>query len=130
MLLRSGCKLAVVLATLVASNSIFGQKPAQNPADFPISVHVTFSRSITGSSVTNPTHQQLEAIINGQEVELSGGGLGVLAVADYPARTAKQSYVPRKHFSYDLFNAYELLMPDGQVRKYEVIGLGAASPHP
>ena len=74
----------------------------------------------------------LETVIDNQAVELratNSGGL--LALGDYPARLlvmARQK--PGHPKSYDIYHAYDLLMPDGTKRTYVVTRLGPAPSNP
>ncbi len=74
------------------------------------------------------TYQQIDAVVDGQTVHLSAPSLGVLALGDYPAKVSEKVHGPHNSNSYDLYKGYDLLMPDGKLRTFQVTGIGAASP--
>jgi hypothetical protein len=110
-------KLFLIL-TLLPATLLFAEKPSSNPADFPITVHVVRSRqcSVGGYS------QHLDAIIDGQQVELERGGIGVLALGDYKAQVFTTKI--RNPNPSDVFRNYRLLLADGSTRDFMVVGLG------
>jgi hypothetical protein len=112
-------KIALLLLLLPAlAPFAISQKP--DPKDFPIVVHVVFTRAV----FTSP-YQQIEAIIDGQRVELIGPSLGMLALGDYPARVTPKVHGPKKNpNSYDIYKGYEFLMPDGKLRTYQLTAMG------
>ena len=116
-------KLAIALL-LVQTTFLCAAKPSSNPADYPITAHVVFSRYIPGAgSVVG--YQQLDTIINGQQVELDGeNGLGVLALGDYKAQLSTTNWIPKHLNGYDTFVVYRFLLPDGTIRDFDVVGLG------
>ena len=103
-----------------------------NPADFAVKVHVVSSASQqTGGDARTFYIQVLETVIDNQPVELQGSSQGVLALGDYPARVSAAVHAPNKHpNSYDIYEGYDLLMPDGTTRTYTVTRLGPAPSHP
>ena len=119
-------KTAVLALFAIAISPALAEKPNARSADFAITVHVVYSRSVNGVG------QEIETLINGQKVELSFDGNGVLAPGDYPARISPSVHFPNSHPNgYDIYLGYDLLMPDGKYRTYTVIGLGpAANPQP
>jgi len=70
--------------------------------------------------------QRLDAIIDGQPIELSSFANypGVLKLGDYPARISTKETAPKSWKPYDRWVIYELLLPDGKVRSYYMIGIG------
>jgi hypothetical protein len=70
------------------------------------------------------SYQQVEALINGQRVELTCSSNGVLALGDYNARISTKMRYPKKPNNYDLYKGYDFLMPDGKVRTYQVTAMG------
>jgi hypothetical protein len=122
----------LALALLLQTPVVFAAKPTSNPTDYPITVHVVFSRYDT-RAIT----QQLDAIINGQQVVLqSETGAGVLALGDYKALLSQTRFIPKRLNGYDTFVVYRFLLPDGTIRDFDVVGLGpkadtdAPSTHP
>lgn len=115
--------LAVLLMQAVA---MVAEKPSTNAADYPIAVKVVASHYGPGFGVV--TCQKLDAVINGQLVELQGeSGSGVLALGTYPAQLSKTGFVPKHTNGYDTFVVYRFLLPDGNIRDYDVVGIGAAA---
>jgi hypothetical protein len=53
---------------------------------------------------------------------------GLLALGDYPARVSAKVKSPVTPNAYDIYQGYDLLMPDGKVRAYTVTRLGPAVP--
>jgi hypothetical protein len=122
----------LILTTLLFVPSLAVAANQPNPADFPISIHVVSSRSRTeyaaGMSVAL---QYLETIIDNQPVELACTSTGVLALGSYPARISTKVRLPKHPNTYDIYRAYDLLMPDQNIRTCSVLGLGpipAANP--
>jgi hypothetical protein len=91
-------------------------------ADFPLTAHVVYSMNTT---VGLNGEQRLDATIDGQPVKLAClATVGVLKLGDYPARISPK-ITPRKSWkSYDQYTGYDLLLPDGKVRTYFVVGTG------
>ena len=118
-------KKLVLALLLMQTTFLCATKPSSNPADYPITVHIVSSRYIpsTGGPVG---YQQLDTIINGQQVELAGeNGTGVLALGDYKAQLSTTNFIPKHLNGYDTFVVYRFLLPDGTIRDFDVIGLGA-----
>jgi hypothetical protein len=109
----------------------FAQKGKTNAADFPLTIHVLYSRAVPLSPISFPygSYQQFETVIGGQHLELMYPSAGVLALGDYPARPFTHPLSSHPN-SYDLYQGYELLMPDGKVRGYWVVGIGPADGNP
>ena len=118
-------KLAVALF-LMQTTFLCAAKPSSNPADYPLTVHVVFSRYTPGAG-GGLGYQQLETIIDGQQVELQSegsSGMGVLTLGDYKAQHSTTSFIPRHPNGYDNFIVYRFLLPDGTIRDFDVVGLG------
>jgi hypothetical protein len=122
---------AILAAALLLPIAVSAQGKSANPADFPLTVHVVWSSSqscsvqVGGSVVC----QRLSSSIDGKPVELvSNNAPGVLALGDYKARSIPMPGTPKKHGAYDLFLAYEILLPDGTTRQFGVWALGSAPP--
>ncbi|MGA7157387.1 MAG: hypothetical protein WBY53_11090 [Acidobacteriaceae bacterium] len=120
-------KLALALLLLQPA-AIFAATNKPNPADFTIVVHVVSSQYvISPEPASGYGYQQIEAVIDGQQVTLANfAKRGVLQPTDYKARqiTAVGGFIPKNANGFDLFRVYELLMPDGTAREYDVVGLG------
>jgi hypothetical protein len=126
-------KLALTLL-LLQPLAAFAATKSASPADYPITVHVAYSRY---EGFATPPYQLLDVIINGQQMELrseGGSGIGVLALADYRAQLRKARYTPKNLNGYDSFDCYRFLLPDGTIRDFDVVGLGpkgdSAAPPP
>jgi hypothetical protein len=124
----------VLIATLFLLPVIaWAEKP--NPADYTVNVHVQSSRiELNCGDVTNGSNicglqQHLSVLIDGKKFELAGpttskkvhllpGPSQVLRVGDYEAKAVNA--VNDHAYEYSL--NYEFLFPDGETRKYLVIG--------
>ena len=128
-------KLALVFLMLQTA-FLLAATDKPNPANFTVTVHVVSSGSQTNCvSGLCYISQLLETVIDGQPVELQGGGvhdqgLSILALGDYPARISPSIHGPKNPNSYDIYRGYDLLMPDGTARTYTVVRLGPAPSHP
>lgn len=119
---RLPTQASLLLVVLLAA-PIFLRATQPNPADFQIKVHVISSRLRNGSGPT--MLQYLETSIDGQPVELRCFSDGVLALGDYPARLSSKVHAPSKHpNTYDIYQGYDLLMPNKEIRTCHVVGLG------
>jgi hypothetical protein len=118
-------KIFVPALFLLPTTLLYAAKPQPNPAEYTITVHVVFSRSIPyGEGVNYAPLQELETVINGQQVELRTANPGVLALADYKARIIPTTHIPKNASSSDVYVTYEFLLPDGATREFAVVGLG------
>jgi hypothetical protein len=117
-------KLALALL-LLQPFAVFAATKSANPADYPVIVHIVYSRYDVYES---PAFQRLDVVIDGQQMELrcEGGGTGVLALADYHAqlRKGKATGAPSKLNGFDSHDCYRFLLPDGTIRDFDVVGLG------
>jgi hypothetical protein len=114
------------LALLLPATIFASAKP--NPADFPITIHVIYSRSVSSGG---GTQQQIEAAVDGKPVELTANSLGVLALADYPARISPDVRAPSFHpNTYDIYQGYDFLMPDGKIRTFALTAIGSTDAPP
>ena len=86
------------------------------PTDYTITVHVSASR------IAFAAHgfQDLDVIIDGKKYGLiSELGVGqLLAISDYKAKLVKDDH----RSTYDSYQVYEFLFPDGKTRKFDVVG--------
>jgi hypothetical protein len=122
---RSMKKLALVFLLLQAS-LLTAVSAGPNPANFPVLVHVVFTRAVWADG-----YQQIEAVIDGQRVELTGFSLGMLALGDYHAHVSDKVHGPKNPNDYDIYKGYDFLMSDGKVRTYQVTAMGnSAFPAP
>lgn len=101
----------------------FGLSPKAQAGDYNIAVHVSGS----SYSPVNALFQILTAVIGGRNYELYGGtssakaymhGNGLLDPGDYHARPK----VDIHKTSFESIQSFELLLPDGSKRVFEVIG--------
>jgi hypothetical protein len=108
-----------------------------NPADYPITVHVTSSRlvmechSVLGIGRTLCSQQlYLSATINGKKFGLKAAGDDyqyILRLADYNAKMIPDGppypddYAPRE---YEYRQQYEFLFSDGKTRKFSIVSEG------
>lgn len=103
-------KLVPALVLLMAALS-WAADP--NPADYPLTVHVSSSRLIP------PGVLRLKVTLDGKKLELQGNpGPGILAPGDYKAKRTEDSQK-----SYDLRQTYEFLLLDHKTRKYWLVGI-------
>jgi hypothetical protein len=127
--MRLSAGLVAVFSAAMLPPAGWGQA---NPADFPVKVHVVWSRTVVlqGTAATQP-EQHLEAEIDGQQVELEGYSEGVLAPGDDRARISAAVHARNKNpNTYDVYRGYDFLMPDGKIRLYAVMGLGPKEAQP
>jgi hypothetical protein len=118
---------------LLAPSAIFAAtKP--DPADFTVTVHVISSESTYVSCDVPVTYYQvLDAVVDGQQLRMQSGttlSYGVLALGDYKARKSPSVRSPKWATAADVFEAYDLLMPDGTARTYRVTRIGPAPTNP
>ncbi|WP_089409837.1 hypothetical protein [Granulicella rosea] len=92
--------------------------PKVNPADYTTTVHVISSHWSLGN---NGGVQILQALIDGQQVELLGHGEGVLKLGNYKAAPLQPAYHPRPN-GHDDNVAYQFLFPTGETRNFDVTG--------
>jgi hypothetical protein len=99
-------KIAISILLLCSTLAI-----AASPADYNINVHVVSSkmRFIGGGTAV----QRITVVINGKNYELQAVSQGVLALGDYKAKLNET----RKN-SYDIYQTYQFLMPDGKTRDF------------
>jgi hypothetical protein len=114
------------LAVLALAFPACGFAAAPNAQDYSIQVHVSKSWIIEecGSRGCSPA-VRLEVVIEGKkyQIEDEKPRSAVLKPGDYPAKVLKN---PRainiSHASYDDIKVFEFLFPDGQTRKYNLVG--------
>lgn len=110
---------AFLLLSLLATAAVAA--PKTPPPAYPITIHVIFSRGIA--------IQHLQAIVNGQQVELTSWSPnsvavpeGVLPPGDYKARYIDMS--PKRWDGIDVAGRYEIVVIDNLTRLFDVTGLG------
>lgn len=122
-------KLALALI-LLQTSCLLAATP--NPADFPMTIHITSSVSRWQSSGGSTyDYQVLQTVIDGQQIELTSIAGGVLALGDYPARVSPKTTSPKGWSAYDIVKGYDFLMSDGKIRTFSVTGIstiGAPAP--
>lgn len=126
-------RMSALLFALLLPFAAHAEKAPPSAADFPLAVHVVSSRSrsMYNGNLPYVVYQVLETVINGQPVQLEGVSAGILALGDYPARLSPSVHAISKHpNSYDVYQGYDFLMPDGKVRTYTVVGLGPMPANP
>jgi hypothetical protein len=114
----------LLVVVLMAASTCWAEKPAANPAEYTVAIHVQSSRLTPAcSDVTNGNSycrwmQHLTALINGKKCELDSIIVppDLLRVGDYKAKMLKEE---TKH-PYEYLRTYELLFSDGTVRDYYV----------
>jgi hypothetical protein len=94
----------------------FAHASDPKPADYTITIHVSATRiASAGTGV-----QDLDVIIDAKKYELnSDRAVGqLLALGDYKAKLVEDSHKT----TYDSYQVYEFLFPDGKTRKFQVVG--------
>jgi hypothetical protein len=99
----------LLLATIAHSSD-------PKPADNNITIHVSATRIGLGSRPL----QDLDVIIDGKKYELASElSVGqLLVLGDYKAKLVKDEH----RSTYDSYQVYEFLFPDGKTRKFDVVG--------
>jgi hypothetical protein len=118
-------KIFLAILLLAPALAWAKSKPAPNPADYTITVHVQSSQSV-GPQVQLTAHswgwvQQLTVTIDGKKYELREGNTAradLLRVGDYKAKIATDEAA----HPYEYHRVYEFLFADGQTRQYVVVG--------
>jgi len=114
------------LAVLALAIPALGFAAAPNPQEYSIQVHVAKSWIAVecGGGGCSPA-VRLEVLMEGKKYELEDqkSRSAVLKPGDYSARLLKN---PRainiSHAAYDDVKVFEFLFPDGQTRKYDLVG--------
>ncbi len=96
------------------------EKPDLNPADYSISVHVQSSRLNDLCAPGCIWVQHVNVLIDGKKFELSDTSprTDLLRIGDYKAKVLKDE----TGHSFEYQRTYEFLMPDGELRKFVVVG--------
>lgn len=119
-------KTLALTMLLLTPATLFAASNKPNPADYTVTVHVVSSQYVL-SGIGSYGYQQIDAIIDGQQVTLADfAKRGVLLPNDYKAKaiTSPGGFIPKDQNGFDIFRVYDLLMPDGSSREYDVVGLG------
>jgi hypothetical protein len=120
-------------AALLLPNAGFAQDKSTNPGDFPLTLHLVWTSTQTCAVPSGGSYacQRLAGTIDGKPVELVSINIGgILALGDYKARAIPMPQTPKKHAAYDLYLAYQLLLPDGTNRDFGISAMGTAPPQP
>ncbi len=122
--MKKGLFALLILAPVLA----LAEKPAPNPADYAVAVHLQASRialdcgDVTGGSSVCTWEHHLKVTIDGKKYELTSihrlKSVFVLHVGDYKAKVLKED--TSKSYGYQ--RSYELLYPDGQTEDFQVMG--------
>lgn len=102
--------LAVVVLLFSA---IAWARSNQNPTDYNLTAHVSSSHIDEHNTLT------LKVTIDGKKIELRGSGPIPLVPGDYKAKLIRDDH----RNTYDSFQSYEFLFPDGKTRKYDLVGI-------
>ena len=112
-------KQAVLFVLLAVSIFVWA---APNPDEHPINVHVISSYFVasTGMFEKSVTVQKLSVLIDGKKYELSALATkaGLLTPGDYKAKLVRDEHMT----AYESYQAYELVFPDKNIRKFFVTG--------
>lgn len=126
-------KRVLIALLFVLPMMAWAEKP--NPADYAVKVHVQRSRialdcwGVNGGVNICDWQQRLSVLIDGKKFEIVGpttskkvhippGPAMVLHTGEYPAKVVKDN----NDHTYEYSLSYELLFPDGETRKYQVVG--------
>jgi hypothetical protein len=119
-------QFVLLVALLMTVATGWSEKPAPNPAEYTVAIHVQSSRLTPAcSDVTNGNSfcrwtQHLTVLINEKKCELDSTIVtpDLLRVGDYKAKMLKEE---TKH-PYEYLRTYEFLFSDGTIRDYYVMG--------
>jgi hypothetical protein len=106
-------KLTLAILLLLPT---FAHASDPKPTDYTITVHVSASHiAFAGTGV-----QDLDVVIGAKKYELiSDRAVGqLLALGDYKAKLVKDDHKT----TYDSYQVYEFLFPDGKTRSFDVVG--------
>ncbi len=94
------------------------EKPAPNPADYTVSVHVQSSRLVYEDRFAR-YKQDLTVLIDGKKYDLYDSEYhnDLLRVGDYKAKIVEDE----NNHSFEYRRIYELLLPNGETRQYMVV---------
>lgn len=107
----------IVFAALLLCSVVAWSQP--NPADYPVTVHVTRSwlRDAGGDNLVR--YQMLDVIIGGKKFELESGPVNNLIVlGNYKARVTKDAHKT----PYRSQQTYQILFPDNKTESFIVVG--------
>jgi len=118
-------KKALLVVLLVSPILVSAEKPkpAPNPADYTISVHVQSSHLfVECSGGICPQYERMDVLIDGKKYELTEfpWRKDLLRVGDYKARVFKEETTR----PYEYARTYQFLFSDGTTREYTVTGEG------
>jgi hypothetical protein len=115
-------KKVLIALLLLMPALVWAEKPAPNPADYTITVHVQSSKLQCSPYTTCPElpRQLLSVLSEGKKYQLQSSGVQfeLLRVGDYKAKISfDETKLP-----YEYMRVYEFLFPDGKTRKFAVVG--------
>jgi hypothetical protein len=113
-------KNAIAILMLATASVAYGEKPAANPADYTIAVHVQRSQLVEQCvSGLCGMVEHMDVVIDGKKFELSEGSYrqDLLRVGDYKAKILKDETTR----AYEYLRTYEFVLPDGKTRDYIVV---------
>jgi hypothetical protein len=120
-------RITLLAILLLAPALAWAAKPAPNPADYTITVHVQSSRAVNLVGRPGVVFQHLTVSIDGKMYELDEARpdavfplSNLLRVGDYKARIDKDD----TKRAYEYRRVYEFLFTDGTTRQYVVTGEG------
>ena len=103
-----------LLALLLLCSALAWARSEPNPADYKVNIHVS------SSTLNNVNQPRLSVIIDGKKCELQGVTTdALLALGDYKAKLIKDEHKT----TYDSYQIYEFLFPDGKTRQYHLVGI-------
>jgi hypothetical protein len=124
----------VLFALLLLTPALtMAAKPAPNPADYTVAVHVRSSSLSKVASGVSETSLHLVAVIDAKTYELDtiSPCQNLLRVGDYKAKIVQeksrygrdpQPTPDDTTQAYEYHRVYEFLFPDGKTRKFTVVG--------
>jgi hypothetical protein len=108
-------KLTLSILLLLATIS---QASDPKTADYTITIHVSATRMVLERN-SIASNQELNVVIDGKKYELRSPSVNaLLALGDYKAKLVKDDH----RTTYDSYQVYEFLFPDGKTRKFDVVG--------
>lgn len=108
-------KVLFAILLMVPALACAEKKPAPNPADYTVTVHVQSSHLLQNQLST----QILDVTIGEKKYKLEAWPFfQVLPVGDYKAKIYKDKIAQNHEYS----RVYELLFADGSTRRYTVMG--------
>ena len=88
-------------------------RSAANPTDYNLNVHVS------SSHIGEHNTLRLTVTVDGKKFELGSVGPTLLVPGDYKAKLTRDDHKN----TYESYQVYEFLFPDGKTRKYYLVGI-------